>query len=66
MKSLLHLGNGIGLTGILLAHPTLQAAGVFLFCHRVLDRIMEHGLKYEKGFIFTHLATIGPKREPNA
>ena len=60
------LAFALGLLGLYLGSPTWQAAGVILFSHTALDRMLGYGLKYEKGFIFTHLGTNGPKREPNA
>lgn len=58
-------GDAIGMPGIYPGSPDRQAAGVILFGHTAMDRMMGYGLKNEKGFIFTHLGTIGPKREPN-
>lgn len=55
------LGFTIGLLGLYLGNPLWQAAGIILFSHTAMDRIFGYGLKYEKGFIFTHLGTIGPK-----
>jgi len=37
----------------------LQLAGVILFSHSSMDRMLGYGLKYEKGFKFTHLGEIG-------
>ena len=45
--------------------PPCQVAGVILFSHTAMDRIMGYGLKFEKGFIFTHQGTIGSKQEPH-
>ena len=39
----------------------LQLAGIILFSHSAMDRIFGYGLKYEKGFKFTHLGEIGKK-----
>ncbi|RKR14202.1 uncharacterized protein DUF4260 [Maribacter vaceletii] len=47
--------------GIYLSFPLLQLAGTILFSHSCLDRIFGYGLKYEKGFKFTHLGEIGKK-----
>ncbi len=75
MRNLLRLEEGLlfmgsmylfSLPGLYLGSPLWQAAGVILFAHTAMDRMLGYGLKYEKGFIFTHLGTIGPKREPNA
>lgn len=37
----------------------LQLAGIILFAHAAFDRILGYGLKYERGFKFTHLGEIG-------
>ncbi|MBE8725251.1 DUF4260 domain-containing protein [Flavobacterium hungaricum] len=37
----------------------VQLAGIILFSHSALDRIFGYGLKYEKGFKYTHLGEIG-------
>lgn len=37
----------------------LQLAGIILFSHSAMDRIFGYGLKYEKGFKYTHLDEIG-------
>ncbi len=34
-------------------------AGIILFGHSSMDRIFGYGLKYKKGFKFTHLGKIG-------
>jgi hypothetical protein len=46
------------LAGIYFENQILQLAGVMLFSHASLDRIFGYGLKYEKGFKFTHLGEI--------
>jgi len=58
-----HKGLAITLyfIGIYLSFPLLQLAGTILFSHSCLDRIFGYGLKYEKGFKFTHLGEIGKK-----
>ena len=47
------------LLGIYLSQPLLQLAGIILFSHSAMDRILGYGLKYDKGFKFTHLGEIG-------
>ncbi|MFD1603604.1 DUF4260 domain-containing protein [Flavobacterium artemisiae] len=37
----------------------LQLMGIILFSHSAMDRIFGYGLKYEKGFKYTHLGEIG-------
>ena len=49
----------IGLIGIFIDSEWLQLAGIILFAHSSFDRILGYGLKYEKGFKFTHLGEIG-------
>ena len=48
--------------GIYLAMPAVQLAGVILFAHAAMDRIFGYGLKYDKGFKYTHLGVIGHKK----
>lgn len=45
--------------GIILANPNLQLAGIILFGHSSMDRIMGYGLKYNDSFNNTHLGVIG-------
>jgi hypothetical protein len=47
--------------GMYLSLPIVQMIGVILFAHASMDRIFGYGLKYEKGFKFTHLGEIGKK-----
>ncbi|MEO7978596.1 DUF4260 domain-containing protein [Flavobacterium sp.] len=37
----------------------IQLAGIVLFSHSAMDRMFGYGLKYEKGFKYTHLGEIG-------
>lgn len=37
----------------------IQLTGIILFSHAAMDRIFGYGLKYEKGFKYTHLGEIG-------
>lgn len=37
----------------------LQLTGIILFSHSAMDRVFGYGLKYEKGFKYTHLGEIG-------
>jgi len=41
--------------------PIVQLIGTILFIHIAMDRIFGYGLKYDKGFKFTHLGEIGGK-----
>ncbi|WP_264552567.1 DUF4260 domain-containing protein [Flavobacterium sp. N2038] len=45
--------------GIYFRNELLQLAGIILFSHSAMDRIFGYGLKYEKGFKYTHLGEIG-------
>jgi hypothetical protein len=45
--------------GFYLHNEYLQFAGIILFGHSSMDRMMGYGLKYFKGFKFTHLGEIG-------
>ena len=47
------------LAGFYFASEVLQLAGIILFSHSAFDRILGYGLKYKKGFKFTHLGEIG-------
>jgi len=47
------------LIGFYLHLQVLQLIGVILFSHSAFDCILGYGLKYEKGFKFTHLGEIG-------
>ncbi len=49
----------IWVIGIYLGSHYLQLAGIIFFSHASFDRILGYGLKYEKGFKFTHLGEIG-------
>lgn len=44
--------------------PVLELAGIILFAHIAMDRFFGYGLKYEKGFTFTHLGEIGKEKNP--
>lgn len=56
-----HRGVAIALylLGSYLSLPLWQLAGIILFSHSAMDRIFGYGLKYNKGFKFTHLGEIG-------
>ncbi|QLC66495.1 DUF4260 domain-containing protein [Flavobacterium sp. LPB0248] len=45
--------------GCYLSIESIQLAGIILFSHSAMDRIFRYGLKYEKGFKYTHLGEIG-------
>jgi len=46
----------IFMTGLVISHTELQAAGIILFGHSAMDRALGFGLKYKRGFKFTHLS----------
>ena len=46
------------LLGLYFANPVVQLIGVILFAHSAFDRILGYGLKYNKGFKFTHLEDL--------
>lgn len=49
------------LLGIIYTDLFLQVTGIILFGHSSMDRMFGYGLKYSKGFTFTHLGAIGKK-----
>jgi hypothetical protein len=55
-----HKGIAISvyLLGIYLSLPLCQLAGVILFAHSALDRVLGYGLKYDKVFKYSHLGEI--------
>ncbi len=61
-----HKANAIvvGVIGLFLANNYWLLAGIILFGHSSLDRVFGYGLKYNKGFKFTHLGEIGTQKKP--
>lgn len=53
------LGLGVYVLGIMFTNPALQLAGIILFGHSSMDRILGYGLKHSDSFQHTHLGTIG-------
>lgn len=49
------LGIGLYIIGSQITASTLMLCGIILFAHSAMDRFFDYGLKYEKGFKFTHL-----------
>lgn len=49
----------IYLLGVYASQPLFMLIGIILFSHAALDRAFGYGLKYNKGFKFTHLGEIG-------
>lgn len=60
-----HKGSALAiyLIGIYLSLPLCQLIGIILFSHASLDRVFGYGLKYDKGFKYTHLGEIGKTNE---
>jgi len=56
------LAVGIWMAGLYVGDPNLQFAGILLFGHSSMDRIIGYGLKYEDNFKHTHLGWI---QQPN-
>ncbi|WCM93748.1 DUF4260 domain-containing protein [Acidovorax sp. NCPPB 2350] len=46
-------------SGVLLSAPVAVTAGIIWAAHIGFDRALGYGLKYSKGFHFTHLGVIG-------
>jgi hypothetical protein len=53
------LGISIFVLGIILANQPIQFAGLILFGHSSMDRILGYGLKHSDSFQHTHLGMIG-------
>ena len=53
------LGIGILILGMFLASQPLQLAGLILFGHSSMDRILGYGMKYPDAFQHTHLEMVG-------
>ena len=49
----------LGLIGIFINSEWIELMGIIIFAHSSFDRMLGYGLKYEKGFKFTHLGEIG-------
>jgi len=50
--------------GILLSAPILSLAGIIMFSHSSLDRVLGYGLKFPDAFTNTHLGRIGRNPTP--
>ncbi len=46
-------------SGLYFTNEYIQLAGLIMFAHIAMDRIFGYGLKYQKGFKYTHLGEIG-------
>ncbi|BFM43281.1 DUF4260 domain-containing protein [Flavobacterium sp. CFS9] len=49
----------IYILGCYLKIEYIQLIGIILFSHAAMDRFFGYGLKYQKGFKYTHLGEIG-------
>lgn len=49
----------VALLGYYFTFPYFFPAGIILFAHSSMDRAFGYGLKYSKGFKYTHLGPIG-------
>ena len=57
------LGISLFIIGTMLANQPLQLAGLILFGHSSMDRMLGYGLKYPDSFEHTHLGMIGKSAE---
>ena len=60
------LAIAVGVAGFVLQNNELMLAGIVLFGHSSMDRLMGYGFKYATGFTDTHLGRVGAHRKPNA
>lgn len=51
--------------GFLFGSEVVKLAGIIIFSHSSFDRVLGFGLKYRKGFKYTHLGEIGKKSSSN-
>jgi len=52
----------LGIVGFAYSVNDLAFAGAVLFGHSSFDRLFGYGLKFPKGFSYTHLGAIGNKK----
>ncbi|WP_218916224.1 DUF4260 family protein [Pseudopedobacter saltans] len=48
--------------GYVAIDPKITMAGVVMLGHSAMDRLFGYGLKYNKGFKYTHLGEIGREK----
>ncbi|MBI5965392.1 MAG: DUF4260 domain-containing protein [Chloroflexi bacterium] len=53
------LGISVFVLGFILVNQPLQLAGLILFGHSSMDRVLGYGLKHSDSFQHTHLGMIG-------
>ena len=56
------LAIGLGIAGFCWQNEAFMLTGALLFAHASFDRIMGYGLKYNRGFHFTHLGNLKNKK----
>ncbi|MFD2933792.1 DUF4260 family protein [Spirosoma flavum] len=59
------LAIAVGVAGLVLQNNELTLAGILLFGHSSMDRIIGAGLKYTTGFANTHLSEAAAQTKPN-
>lgn len=59
------VATGVGIYGLSSGNTYWILAGIILFAHISLDRIMGYGLKFNDSFHHTHLETIGKPENKN-
>jgi len=52
------LGIVVGILGLMTGNQTLMLAGIILFAHSSMDRMLGYGLKYADSFKHTNLETL--------
>ena len=60
------LAIAVGVVGWVLQNNELTLAGILLFGHSSMDRMIGAGLKYTTGFAHTHLNETAAPMKPNA
>ncbi|MGQ8337184.1 DUF4260 domain-containing protein [Sunxiuqinia sp. A32] len=53
----------VGIVGYVVDIPELTFSGIILFGHSSFDRLTGYGLKYSKGFNYTHLGAIRKNKQ---
>jgi hypothetical protein len=59
------LAIAVGVAGLVLQNKELTLAGILLFGHSSMDRMIGAGLKYTTGFADTHLSEAAVQTKPN-
>lgn len=53
------------LAGLMMPNELLMIIGIILFGHSSMDRMFGYGLKFSRGFKYTHLGIIGKNAKKN-